>query len=119
MVNWEPSSPSEEEEVVETVAKRGTANITSIKTETTSAENMIKRGTAFIDRFEEFYKALATVEYTLQTYPPERLDHINAGFYADYLDCVDEYDDFYSYLNTNIGIANSISESFCGLEFED
>ncbi len=119
MVNWEPSSPSEEEEVVETVAKRGTANITSIKTETTSAENMIKRGTAFVDRFEEFYKALATVEYTLQTYPPERLDHINAGFYADYLDCVDEYDDFYSYLNTNILIANGISETFCGLEFEE
>ena len=118
MVNWDPSSPSEEEEVVETVAKRGTANLTSIKTETTSAENMIKRGSAFVDRFEEFYKSLATVDYTLQTYPPERLDYINAGFYADYLDCLDEYDDFYTYLVKNIDIVNSISNTFCGLNIE-
>ena len=106
------------EVVVETVAKRGTANMTSIKTETTSAENMLKRGTAFVDRFTEFYKSLATVEYTLQTYPPERLDAINAGFYADYLDCVDEYDEFYDYVVDNINIVNSISRTFCGIETE-
>lgn len=118
MVNWEPSSPSEEEEVVETVAKRGATNPTSIKTETTSAENMIKRGTAFVDRFEEFYKALATVEYTLKDYPPEKLDYINAGFYADYLDCLDEYEEFYDYLVENIDIATGISRTFCGIETE-
>ena len=118
MVNWEPSSPSEEEEVVETVAKRGTANMTSIKTETTSAENMIKRGTAFVDRFDDFYKALATVEYTLKDFPPERLDYINAGFYADYLDCVDEYEEFYDYVVDNIDIVNNISRTMCGIVTE-
>ena len=79
---------------------------------------MIKRGTAFVDRFEEFYKALATVEYTLKDYPPEKLDYINAGFYADYLDCLDEYEEFYDYLVENINIATGISRTLCGIETE-
>ena len=109
---------SEEEEVIETVAKRGTPQQTSIRTETTSAENMIKRGTAFVDRFNEFYKALATVEYTLQTYTPEKLDAVLASSYGDYLDCVDEYVEFYDYLVENIEIVNSISNTFSGFSAE-
>lgn len=118
MVNWEPSSPSEEEEVVETVAKRGTPTTSSIKTETASAENMLKRGTAFADRFSEFYKALATVDYTLKTYSPDRLDASLANSYADYLDCVDEYEEFYEYIVGNVNVANGISDTFCGMASE-
>ena len=118
MVNWEPSSPSEEEEVVETVAKRGAPDTTSIRTETASAENMIKRGTAFVDRFSEFYKALATVDYTLKTYSPDKLDAVLASSYADYLDCVDEYEEFYEYIVGNVTVANGISNTFCGMASE-
>lgn len=118
MVNWEPSSHFEEDEAVETVAKRGTPVSASIRTETASAENMLKRGTAFVDRFSEFYKALATVDYTLQTYSPERLDSALVDSYEDYLDCVDEYEEFYEYIVGNVNIANGISDTFCGIVSE-
>ncbi len=114
---WEPSAPKDQTEApTEDPDKRGTPNSTDIKTDTSTAESILKRNTAFTDRLEELYKALANVEYTLKTYPPTSLDAGLASSYADYIDCLDEYEEFMDYVNTLTESVNSLQLSLVGIE---
>lgn len=117
MVNWEPGIYAAEDEVIESVKKRGTAKSTDIKTETQNAENILKRGAeAYETRLEDLYTALTTVEYTLASYPPNKLNSTLASFYFTYTDCKDTYDAFLEYMNEQFALASGIAHSCAGIE---
>ncbi len=117
MSEWEPVESSEIEETVKT---RGEANKTNIKTATEKAESILKKKkTAFAERLEDLYRALTLVAYTLKTYPAESLEATLATAYGEYLDCVEDYEDFFDYVNEKHEISQSVTKALTGINFED
>lgn len=113
MNEWEPVESSE---IVETVKTRGEPNNLDIKSGTETAESILKRKNAFTERLEDLYKALTLVTYTLKFYNPESLESSLAAAYGDYLDCMDDYEDFFDYVNDSVKTTRSVTESLIGLD---
>lgn len=120
MVEWEPAAPKTDEgdNGGTTTSTRPTPNVNDIKTSTSTAESILKRDTAFTERLSALYNALVTVEYTLKSNPLESLSSALQTAYADYLDCLDEYDAYREYINANTDALNDIIYSLNGFDLD-
>jgi len=115
MNEWEPSELKLENNTA-TDVKRGEANKFDIITETFTAEEILKRDTAFTEKLADLYKALTNVEYTLETYPADSLDSSLKESYEDYLDCLEEYELLIDYINGSVNAVTNLGFSLNGIE---
>jgi len=124
MSEWVPAAPKEggdEEEVVETRPEYETSEIRKM---VSSIEAILKKDTAYVDRLDALYKLLADVKYIENTKGTNDIykQPAIADAYADYLDCVDEYEAFLEYAGGAFSLADKLSLAVAGLrvaEVED
>lgn len=120
MVKWEPSAPKQNEEQ-EIVESRPAMDISEIKKKVSSIESILDKDTAYTDRLDALYTLLADVKFIENTNGTEGIfkQPAIADAYSDYLDCVDEYEQFIEYLNGVSGLADKLSLAVSGLAVEE
>ena len=116
MSEWEPAAPKEVGDDEPTVETRPLLETSEIKKKVSSIEAILKKDTAYTDRLDSLYILFADVKYieitkgTSDIYKQPAI----ADAYADYLDCVDEYDEFLEYVFGVTEAAGELSLSVAG-----
>ena len=106
--NWK-SSAFAEEEVDDSVARRGIAVKSDITTKTTTASVYMDDGIAFTDSLEAFYILLADVKYVLKAFYIKDEDSFSASE-ESLLESYEEYLDYESRYNTFAGLVNGTND---------
>ncbi len=120
MTAWEPSTYVSDDSNAGADSKtRAPAAAQQIKSETPMLVTALKKSNAFKERVKSIYDMLTLIEYTLKKFPAENLDSTYASFYGDYLDCYDEYEEFYDYVNNSVGIVDKLSAKLSGMATEE
>ena len=116
MNTWKPSSSNVDGGDGE-AAKRGNAVKNDIVTETSSASSCYRNGGAYTKDLATFYKALATVTYTLKYFSTDTLDNNRlANAYSDYLGFYDDYTDYIEDINSRVEATSAFANKLAGLE---
>ncbi len=115
MQDWEPYEKYESGNEIVSNDKRLPAASNDIITFTMRAESILKKkDTAFTEKLADLYKSLTNVEYALKSFSYETSTAL-ANAYADYVDCVEEYEDFSDYINGLVGQVDTLSRNLVGL----
>ena len=116
MSQWEPSAPTTSDDEVVEAEKRGTPQQLDIKNYTTKASAILGESSAYTSKIEDLYDALTSVGYALKTYPAQSLPAGLLVSYADYLDCVNDYNSYIDFVNGNSAVLAGLTKSLSGIQ---